>query len=273
MNSYTRLPEDCKTINDIVTHAANKGMFRGCSVPEKKMSDSAQVINFSKYLAKWLNNNTNGKKYNALGINNGLFFINRLLGNHFPGKALISYNPDIAMAVTLMSITRHEITLDHVEGLIEKSKNFACSINKKFFDMELHFNFVWPPCDIGTFNRDTAGIVSDPVSPDVIEKLKISVSQPAEAEDHFLSPDETEVLDVLISMDVYSGDLSPDETEVLDVLSSMDVYSGDLSPDETEVLDILVSMDVHDSKKRMIEEPITFGGEGSAFKPYKKLCV
>ena len=89
-----------------------------------------------------------------------------------------------------------------------------------------------------------------------------------------MSPNETEVLDVLISMDVYSCDLSPVETEVLDVLSSMDVYSGySLSPEETEVLDILVSMDVHDSKKRMIEEPITFGGEGSAFKPYKKLCV
>ena len=74
--------------------------------------------------------------------------------------------------------------------------------------------------------------------------------------------------------------MSPFETEVLDVLISMDVYSGDsLSPDETDVLDILLSMDVHDFKKRMIEDnvdvfpPFTFGGEGPAFKPYKKLCV
>ena len=146
MSDYFGLPEDCKTINDIVTHVANKGMFRGCYVPDMENSTYEQVNNFSKYLSKWLNNNTQKEKHRAIGINNKLFFICRLLGNHFPGKFLIGYNPDIAMVITLMSITGCEITMDLVEGLIQKSKCRTSSINTKFFRMELDLNFVWPPC-------------------------------------------------------------------------------------------------------------------------------
>jgi hypothetical protein len=256
MSAYFGPPEACKTLNDTVNHPAKKGMFKGCYVLDIENATSVQVNNLSKYLSKWLNNNTQKKKHGTIGINNKLFFINRLLGNHFPGKALIGYNPDIAMAVTLMSITGCEITMDHVKGLVENFKRRTPSINMKFFKMELDLNFVWPPCDIGTFNYDIARIVSDHVSPEVIEKLKMSVSHAAEGEGEFLSPDETEVLDVLMSMDVYSSDA--------------------LSLDETDVLDILMSMDVHESKKRMIEDnvfvfpPIIFGGEGYAFKSYKK---
>ena len=251
MNSYTRLPEDCKTVNDIVAHAVNTGMFKGCSVDKKQSLSAVQTNMFSRYFYRYLNNNKQNKKYYKIGIDSKIFFVNKLLGNHFPGKALIGYNSDIAIAVALMSITGHEITMDHVNGLIDKCKGSASSLNMKFFKMQYHFKFAWPPCDIGRFDCDTAGIVSDPVSRELFAKLKMSVENLNDTMGDVLSTDEAEVIDILLDMDGYASEKSG------------------MSSSENEVLDILLNMDVHDSKKRIIQ----FGGEGSAFKPYKKPCV
>ena len=275
MNSYTRLPEDCKTINDIVVHAVNTGMFRGCSVDKKESSAVIQTNMFSRYFYRYLNNNKQNRKFYNIGINTKIFFVNKLLEKHFPGKALIGYNSDIAIAVALMSITGHEITMDHVKGLIDKYKGTSYSLNRKFFQMECHFKFAWPPRDVGTFDCNTAGIVSDPVSRELFAKLKMSVANVNNTAGDVLSPDETEVLDILLDMDGYASDksgISASETEVIDILLDMDGYASDksgISASETEVLDILLNMDFHASKKRIIQ----FGGEGSVFKPYKKPCV
>ena len=154
------------------------------------------------------------------------------------------------MVVTLMSITGYEITVDHVEGLIDKYKGTAYSLRKKFVQMERDFKFVWPPYDIGTFNYNTAEIASDPVSSELVAKLKMSVTNLHNTEDAILTSDEIDVIHILENMGTYTSDSEKSSSGSIDF--SSEIYR-------------------HDSKKRYFDKIVyEFGGERSAFSPYKK---
>lgn len=241
----------------MVCHAMMDGALDGISMAS---SNIVQFRRFAKYLRPWLDDNLQSKKVSEMNSREIMCFAERLLGKHFPGKSLIRYNADVAIIVTLMSVTGLEITFKHIEGVFDKFKNETRFVSHVLHGLQSEIGFVWPPESIGTFDCDDVVETSVPVHRDVLHQLKLFVAESAATERASVAP--APVVPV-------GTELSPDEEDVIGVLMSMNSVGSN-----SKKRALPVSDDVVDEVRVPIVSPVHEIGRGeSAFRPYKKPSV
>lgn len=155
-SSHAHLPDSCGTIEGIVRYAIYRGLF---VAPRRKGTN--QVRAFANYLSSALNDNIQRKKYATINAKTVICYIQKMLGKHFPGDSLIRFNANVAMSVTLMSLTRREIPLESVEGLFWRRDHHAIEATAEFLEVQREFGFAWPPINIGTIDLGVSHSVND----------------------------------------------------------------------------------------------------------------
>lgn len=156
MSGHTRLPSSCETVEDIVRYGIVRGLFES-----PRMKGTNQVRAFSNLLASGLNNNIQRKSYAGIKAATAICYIEKMLGKHFPGDALIRFNANIAMSVTLMSLTRCEIPMESIDALFGRRNHQRIEPTVKFLEMQKEFGFAWPPIDIGPIDLSVYQSVRD----------------------------------------------------------------------------------------------------------------
>ena len=144
---HAHLPDSCDTVEGIVRYAIYRGLF---VAPRRKGTN--QVRAFANYLSSALNDNIQRKKYATINAKTVICYIQKMLGKHFPGDSLIRFNANVAMSVTLMSLTRREIPLESVEGLFWRRDHHAIEATAEFLEVQREFGFAWPPIHIETID-------------------------------------------------------------------------------------------------------------------------